>query len=192
MPGADIAFIPEQGGPGIRLRELQQGSIMTRIRSKSFRSKDFRSKGFRTLLASAALATCWTSAASAGCLRRVYNRSAYVLVGTQDGGPAFVVRPGRAAALRLSRPGRFDLTAYCAPVDRLGSPMAGGGQAAQIRLDDEAVMDRCFMKIGDGFFEPELGPGFFGTTNTAPFTVNNPNPGDIVLGPFEAQCSARR
>lgn len=187
MPGPDIAFIPERGGgPGIRLRKLQQGSIMTRIRSKVLPSK-----GFRTLVASAVLATCWTSAASADCLRRVYNRSAYVLVGTQDGGPAFVVRPGRAASVRLSRPGRFDLTAYCAPVDRLGSPVAGRGEAAQIHLDYEAVLDRCFAKIGDGFFEPELGPGFFGTKDTAPFTVNNPNPGDIVLGPFKAQCSSR-
>ena len=148
-----------------------------------------RSKCVQALVVSAVSAACWTSAASADCLRRVYNRSTAVLVASQDGGPAFVVRPGRSATLRLSRPGQIDLTAYCAPVDRLGRPVAGGREAAKLRLDYEAVLDRCFMKFGDGFFEPELGPGFFGTKDTAPFTVNNPNPGDIVLGPTGAVCA---
>ncbi|WP_375466395.1 hypothetical protein [uncultured Methylobacterium sp.] len=148
-----------------------------------------RSRTLRLLTASAVLAAGWGSTASADCRRRVSNRSAYVLVASQDGGPAFVIRPGRSVPVRLSRPGRFDLTAYCPPVDRFGRPVAGGREAAQIHLDYEAVLDRCYVKIGDGLFEPELGPGFFGTRDTAPFTVNNPNPGDIVLGPLKARCS---
>lgn len=149
-----------------------------------------RPKFVETLMVSAVIAAAWTSAASADCLRRVYNRSAYVLVASQDGGPSFVVRPGRTATVRLSHPGHFDLTAYCSPINRLGQPVAGEQDAAKIRLEYEAVLDRCFMKIGDGFFERALGPGFFGTKDTAPFTVNNPNQGDIVLGPFRAECAA--
>ena len=153
---------------------------MTRIRSRLI----------QTLMISAVIAASWTSTASADCLRRVYNRSASVLVGSQNGGPAFVVRPGQTASVRLSGPGHIDLTAYCSPVDRIGRPVAGGQEAAHINLAYEAVLDRCFMKFGDGFFQRELGPGFVGTKDTAPFTVNNPNQGDIVLGPFKAECSA--
>jgi hypothetical protein len=32
-------------------------------------------------------------------------------------------------------------------------------------------------------FEPQLGPGFVGVRDVAPFAVNNPNQGDVVLGP---------
>ncbi|WP_187277279.1 hypothetical protein [Methylobacterium sp. WL103] len=148
-----------------------------------------RSKSVKALAISAVVAASLTSTASADCLRRVYNRSTAVLVASQDGGPAFVVPPGRSATVRLSRPGQIDLTAYCSPVDRIGRPVAGGREAAKLHLDYEAVLDRCFMKFGDGFFQPELGPGFFGTTNTAPFTVNNPKQGDVVLGPSGAICS---
>lgn len=150
-----------------------------------------RSACARTLMASTVIVVGWTSTASADCLRRVYNRSAAVLVASQDGGPAFVVRPGRFATVRLSQPGHVDLTAYCAPLGRLGQPVAGGREAAKIHLEYEAVLDRCYMKFGDGFFQPDLGPGFVGTKDTAPFTVNNPNQGDIVLGPFNAECTGQ-
>ena len=148
-----------------------------------------QSKRAKALMVAAVVAASWTSAASADCLRRIYNRSTAALVASQDGGPAFVVPPGRSAAVRLSRPGQIDLTAYCTPVDRLGRPLAGGQEAARIRLTYEAVLDRCFMTFGDNFFQQQLGPGFVGTTDTAPFTVNNPNQGDIVLGPTSAVCS---
>ena len=149
-----------------------------------------KSKCLHAVLASALLTTGLVGTASADCLRRVSNRSAYVLVGHQDTGAGFVLRPGRSATVRLARPGRFDLTAYCSPVDRLGRPMLGGREAARLRIDYEAVLDRCYMKIGDGFFETALGPGFAGTQDTAPFTVNNPRQGDIVLGRFNAACTA--
>lgn len=118
------------------------------------------------------------SDASADCLRRIYNRSTYVLVARQDGGPPATLLPGRSLPVRLSRPGQIDISAYC------GRPEAGGAPITQASFDYEAVLDRCFVRFGsDEFFASQLGRGFFGTQETAPFTVNNPRQGDIVLGP---------
>lgn len=150
-----------------------------------------RSIRLRALTAAALLAAGWTGAARADCLRTVYNRSGYVLVVNKDGGPGVTVRPGRSVPVRLSQPGRLDLVAYCPAIDRFGRAVPGGGEAARISLDYEAVIDRCFMKIGDGFFQRDLGQGFFGTKDTAPFTANNPRQGDVVLGPFRAACPAQ-
>ncbi|MGU3536646.1 hypothetical protein [Methylobacterium sp. A54F] len=140
----------------------------------------------RICLAAASLLVpaAWTGTASADCLRRVYNRSPYVLVGNQDGGPPFTVLPGRAATLRLSRPGRIDLAAYCA----LGSG-PGAAQVTRAQFDYEADIDRCYVNFGSDFFFPrQIGRGFFGSQGTSPFTVNNPEQGDIVLGPFASEC----
>jgi hypothetical protein len=114
--------------------------------------------------------------AAAGCTRRVTNRSVYTLLVSQDGAPALRVGPGRSVPIHMMQPGRLDLTATCGP---------GGGTppVASISLDYEAVLDRCFIRIGDGLFEPQLGPGFVGVRDVAPFAVNNPNQGDVVLGP---------
>ncbi|TXN74473.1 hypothetical protein FV228_05770 [Methylobacterium sp. WL18] len=118
------------------------------------------------------------SDASADCLRRIYNRSTYVLVARQDGGPPATLLPGRSLPVRLSRPGQIAISAYC------GLPEAGGSPVTQATFDYEAVLDRCFIRFGsDEFFATQLGRGFFGTQETAPFTVNNPQQGDIVLGP---------
>jgi hypothetical protein len=51
------------------------------------------------------------SDASADCLRRIYNRSTYVLVARQDGGPPATLLPGRSLPVRLSRPGQIDISA---------------------------------------------------------------------------------
>ncbi|RUP13909.1 MAG: hypothetical protein EKK43_14520 [Methylobacterium sp.] len=117
------------------------------------------------------------SGASADCLRRVYNRSNLVLVARQDGGPPATLLPGRSLPMRLSRPGQIDITGYC------GMPGAGAGPVVQRTFDYEAVLDRCFVRFGGDLFVPQLGRGFIGLQETAPFTVNNPRQGDIVLGP---------
>lgn len=122
------------------------------------------------------------SDASAECLRRIYNRSAFVLVASQDGGPAATLLPGQSLPMRLARPGTVSLSAYC------GVPGPGGAltPVTQARFDYQAVLDRCFVRFGTDAFVPQLGRGFFGQQSTAPFTVNNPRQGDVVLGPFTA------
>ena len=117
------------------------------------------------------------SQASADCLRRVYNRSSLVLVVRQEAGPPVTLLPGRSVPVRLSRPGQIDVSAYC------GIPGIGNAPVLQRTFDYEAVLDRCFIRFGSDLFVPQLGRGFFGTQETAPFTVNNPRQGDLVLGP---------
>lgn len=130
-----------------------------------------------TLVLGIAGAASVVSSASADCLRRVYNRSNLVLVARQDGGPPTTLLPGRSLPVRLSRPGQIDIAGYC------GVPQAGGAPVTQRTFDYEAVLDRCFVRFGGDLFVPQLGRGFIGLQETAPFTVNNPRQGDIVLGP---------
>lgn len=115
--------------------------------------------------------------ASADCLRRIYNRSTYVLVARQDGAPPATLLPGQSLPVRLARPGRLELSAYC------GVPGPGAATPVEARFDYEAVLDRCFVRFGSDLFVSQLGRGFFGGQETAPFTVNNPRPGDVILGP---------
>lgn len=143
--------------------------------------------------ACAALLAAGLDEAAAGCTRRVYNRSAYTLVASQDGGPAFVLRPGTSRPIRLSRPGHIDLAAYCG---RFGQGLPGvpdvlapqPAQVAQAQFSYEAVLDRCYIEFGTQFFDRALGRGFLGMQGTKPFTLNNPRQGDIILGPFSAPC----
>jgi hypothetical protein len=135
-----------------------------------------------TLTVAVGWGAAWNTAAEAGCLRRVYNRSAYVLVASRDGGPPVTLLPGRSVPLRLERPGRLSLSAYCAV------PGSGSRPVAEASFDYEAVLDRCFMRFGERHLRPEFGGGFLGRQGTAPFTVNNPAQGDVVLGPFTADC----
>ena len=136
----------------------------------------------RACLVAAALALLGVQEAGAGCLRQVYNRSGYVLMASRDGGPPVTVMPGRSVPLRLDRPGRLNVAAYCA------LPGAGARPVAEAEFDYEAVLDRCFIRFGSPILVPEFGRGMFGTQGTAPFTVNNPRQGDLILGPFEAGC----
>ncbi|MEH3147470.1 MAG: hypothetical protein PGN34_19480 [Methylobacterium frigidaeris] len=124
--------------------------------------------------------------ASAACTRRIVNHSALTLVASQDGGPAFVVPPGRARTVRLAAPGRFDLAATC--------PMAGftpGETVAQASFSYDAVLDRCYIRFGTDALNAEFGRGTLGLAGTAPFTLNNPRQGDIVLGPVAEACLPR-
>lgn len=125
------------------------------------------------------------SPASADCLRRIYNRSPLVLVARQDGGPPAMLLPGQSLRVRLARPGQIAIAAYC------GIPQAGGAPVEQRTFDYEAVLDRCFVRFGGDLFVPQLGRGFIGLQETAPFTVNNPQQGDIILGPgAQPACAA--
>lgn len=126
------------------------------------------------------------SGASADCLRRIYNRSTYVLVARQDGGPPATLLPGQSLPVRLARPGRFELSAYCGIPD----PGAAAAPVSRASFDYEAVLDRCFVRFGSDLFVPQLGRGFFGGQETAPFTVNDPRPGDVILGPSAGPACA--
>ena len=149
-----------------------------------------RKKQVCLAVASAVLLAGWVSDAAAGCTRRISNRSAYALVVSQDGGPPFTVRPGTSKTIRLSQPGKLDLAVYCSAYG--GRTLLDGSQeyVAQSQFTYEAVLDRCYIEFGTQFFVPQLGRGFFGMQGTKPFTLNNPNQGDIILGPFEAECPA--
>ncbi|MDP4025596.1 hypothetical protein Q8W71_23455 [Methylobacterium sp. NEAU 140] len=120
--------------------------------------------------------------AQADCLRKIYNRSSLVLVARQDGGPPATLLPGQSLTVRLARPGQVALSAYC------GVPGPNGAltPVTSASFDYEAVLDRCFYRFGQPLFVPQLGRGFFGTQDTAPFTVNNPRQGDVILGPLDA------
>jgi hypothetical protein len=129
----------------------------------------------------AASALAGASGASADCVRHVYNRSPYVLVATQDGGPSFTVRPGTSRAIRLSRPGKLDLAGYCGLPGLRGDPAGLAQPSVQESFDYQAVLDRCYIEFGHDFFRAELGRGFLPYEGTQPFTLNNPRQGDIVL-----------
>src|SRR3954453_23395150 len=150
----------------------------------------FRTKHLCAAAAAAALLAGWAGEAVAGCTRRISNRSAYVLVVSQDGGPPFTVRSGTSKPIRLSQPGKLDLAVYCSAYG--GRTLLDGSQeyVAQSQFTYEAVLDRCYIEFGTQFFVPQLGRGFFGMQGTKPFTLNNPTQGDINLGPFEAECPA--
>ena len=147
-----------------------------------------RTQQISLLVASAIFLAGWVSEAEAGYTRRIYNRSAYALVVSQDGSLPFTVRPGTSKPIRLSHPGKFDLGVYCSAHG--GATLLDGTQEymAQSQFTYQAVLDRCYIEFGSQLFASELGRGFFGTQGTKPFTLNNPNQGDIILGPFQAEC----
>ncbi|MGY2050846.1 hypothetical protein [Methylobacterium sp. JK268] len=126
----------------------------------------------RAALAALVLLPLGQTAAQAGCTRRITNRSVLTLVGSQDGGPSFVLPPGRSHPVRLSAPGQIDLVATC-----------GREVVAELHLPYEAVQDRCYVEIGTNAITPDFGRGTFGLQGTGPFAVNAPRQGDIILGP---------
>ena len=133
-----------------------------------------------TILAFAA-ATFLTAAvpAEASCLRRVTNRSPFLVTVALDGGPAVAVPPHRSRTIRYLASGRIEVSAFCP-----------GAVAPAFResYGTTAVLDRCYVEIGDGFFEPQLGKGFAGTDDTRPLAVNTPRQGDIAMGPSGLSC----
>jgi hypothetical protein len=135
------------------------------------------------------MAGAWSSEAAAACTRQIINRSAYVLTVSQNGGPVFTIRPRAARSIRMSEPGSIDFAAHC-PGSRLSrlAPADPAASVAQASFSYNAVLDRCYFEIGLGFFDNELGRGFFPRADSQPFALNNPRQGDIVLGPFTAEC----
>ncbi|ACL61927.1 hypothetical protein [Methylobacterium nodulans] len=124
--------------------------------------------------AAALLALLPLAEAQAGCTRRIVNRSALTLVGSQNGGPAFVLPPGRSRSVRLSAPGQFDLAATCG---------RSGAVVAEAHLPYEALLDRCYIELGTNILASTFGRGHLGLQGTGPFAANAPRQGDIVLGP---------
>lgn len=127
------------------------------------------------ILALAAVGGLLLSAtAEAGCLRHVHNRSPYTLVVTQADGSSTTVRPRSTGSVRMDGPGAVDVAAFC-------SIAGAGAPILQQSFSYEAVQDRCFYEVGHRFFEQELGNGFLPRRSEAPFTLNNPRQGDLVL-----------
>ncbi|GJE38404.1 hypothetical protein [Methylobacterium persicinum] len=139
-----------------------------------------RSRGAAALALAVLGTACTISAASAECLRQIINRSPFVLTARRDGGPPVTILPGHAVQVRLSHPGQLDFAAYCS----VPGPNGARSPITQASFSYEAVIDRCYIELGGQIFVPQLGRGFIGLQGTAPFTVNNPRQGDVVLGPF--------
>ncbi|MEN3211282.1 hypothetical protein PUR23_14770 [Methylorubrum populi] len=125
-----------------------------------------------------------TAPAEASCARRIVNKSGYIALVSRDGGPWVAVRPGRSQTINYYQSGRIDVALTC-------GPGALPEQAAyRASYDTVAIIDRCYIRFGDGFFEDQLGGGFIGRKDTAPLALNNPRQGDLVVGPQAGACPA--
>lgn len=145
-------------------------------------------RGLSTALGIAATLVAVTavgaSSARAECARRIINKSGYTALVSRDGGPWVAVRPNHAQTIRYHQSGRIDVALTC-------GPGALPEQAAyRASYDTVAVIDRCYIRFGDGFFEEQLGGGFFARKDTAPLALNNPRQGDLVVGPQAGGCPA--
>lgn len=127
--------------------------------------------------------TLLTGTAEAGCLRHVHNRSPYTLVVTQGDGASATVPPRSTGSIRMIEPGQVDVAAFCP---------GAGGPILQRSFSYEAVQDRCYFEVGHRFFDRELGNGFLPRRSDAPFTLNNPRQGDLVLFSRGDACLPRR
>ncbi|GEP01440.1 hypothetical protein GCM10007887_22860 [Methylobacterium haplocladii] len=140
-------------------------------------------------IAAGMLAGLAAAPAQAECVRSIVNKSALTALVRRDGGPWVTVPPHRSQAIRFSEPGSVEFALVC------GRPGYGASDAGAVyrgSVSYTAIIDRCYYEIGTGFFEDQLGPGFFpGTKDTAPLTVNVPRQGDVVIGPrIDARCPA--
>ncbi|CAO4154527.1 hypothetical protein PKCBPO_04224 [Methylorubrum thiocyanatum] len=125
-----------------------------------------------------------TAPAEASCARRIVNKSGYIALVSRDGGPWVAVRPGRSQTINYYQSGRIDVALTC-------GPGALPDQASyRASYDTVAIIDRCYIRFGDGFFEDQLGGGFIGRKDTAPLALNNPRQGDLVVGPQAGGCPA--
>ncbi|GAB6842800.1 hypothetical protein [Methylorubrum rhodinum] len=126
------------------------------------------------------------SSAEAGCTRQIINRSGYTALVSRDGGPWVAVRPHRAQAIRYAHSGRIDVALTC------GRGALPESAAFRASFGTVAVIDRCYIQFGDGFFEEQLGGGFWGRKDTGPLALNNPRQGDLVVGPAAGACAPER
>ncbi|GEL39672.1 hypothetical protein MEX01_02630 [Methylorubrum extorquens] len=144
-------------------------------------------RGLSTALGlAAALAVTAASIASAeaSCARRIINKSGYITLVSRDGGPWVAVRPHRSQTIQYHHSGRIDVALTCGP----GAPPEQAAYRAS--YDTVAIIDRCYIRFGDGFFEEQLGGGFIGRKDTGPLALNNPRQGDLVVGPQAGACPA--
>ena len=144
-------------------------------------------RGLSTALgvaAALAVTAAGIAPADASCARRIINKSGYVALVSRDGGPWVAVRPGRSQTINYYQSGRIDVALTC-------GPGALPEQAAYwASYDTVAIIDRCYIRFGDGFFENQLGGGFLGRKETGPLALNNPRQGDLVVGPQAGTCPA--
>ncbi|WP_411902267.1 hypothetical protein [Methylorubrum thiocyanatum] len=125
-----------------------------------------------------------TAPAEASCARRIVNKSGYIALVSRDGGPWVAVRPGRSQTINYYQSGRIDVALTC------GRGALPEQAAYRASYDTVAIIDRCYIRFGDGFFEDQLGGGFIGRKDTAPLALNNPRQGDLVVGPQAGGCPA--
>jgi hypothetical protein len=136
------------------------------------------------LAAALAVASTGITSADASCARRIVNKSGYIALVSRDGGPWVAVRPGRSQTINYYQSGRIDVALTCGPG---ALPEQASFRAS---YDTVAIIDRCYIRFGDGFFEDQLGGGFLGRKETGPLALNNPRQGDLVVGPQAGACPA--
>ena len=136
------------------------------------------------LAAALAVASTGITSANASCARRIVNKSGYIALVSRDGGPWVAVRPGRSQTINYYQSGRIDVALTCGPG---ALPEQASFRAS---YDTVAIIDRCYIRFGDGFFENQLGGGFLGRKETGPLALNNPRQGDLVVGPQAGTCPA--
>ena len=136
------------------------------------------------LAAALAVASTGITSANASCARRIVNKSGYIALVSRDGGPWVAVRPGRSQTINYYQSGRIDVALTCGPG---ALPEQASFRAS---YDTVAIIDRCYIRFGDGFFEDQLGGGFLGRKETGPLVLNNPRQGDLVVGPQAGACPA--
>ncbi|MBB5762241.1 hypothetical protein ABEV34_25915 [Methylorubrum rhodesianum] len=134
------------------------------------------------LAAALAVASTGITSANASCARRIVNKSGYIALVSRDGGPWVAVRPGRSQTINYYQSGRIDVALTCGPG---ALPEQASFRAS---YDTVAIIDRCYIRFGDGFFEDQLGGGFLGRKETGPLALNNPRQGDLVVGPQAGAC----
>ncbi len=144
-------------------------------------------RGLSTALgfaAALAVASTGITSADASCARRIVNKSGYIALVSRDGGPWVAVRPGRSQTINYYQSGRIDVALTCGPG---ALPEQASFRAS---YDTVAIIDRCYIRFGDGFFEDQLGGGFLGRKEAGPLALNNPRQGDLVVGPQAGACPA--
>lgn len=122
-----------------------------------------------------------TRPAEAGCTRMIVNKSRMTALVRRDDGPWVRIGPGRSQSIHYHRSGEIEIALKCG---RRGKRWVWQDDSVDLSLDVVAVIDRCYLALGKGFAEEQLGPGVFGTEDTAPVTVNVPRQGDVIIGPF--------
>ena len=142
---------------------------------------------FAAILGGLAAVAAGAMPAEAGCVGKIINRSRLTAVVSRDGGPFLRIPPHSSRAIPYHHPGTLDIALVCGRTSRHEPPDAQTLFRAHFTYT--AIIDRCYVDVGNGFFENEFGPSLFGAIGTAPLTLNVPRQGDVVIGPVtEERC----